>query len=65
MDWNAHLPARIGDLAASLANCARLKSVFCCCLDKRVKDDAEARIGGDSPFKLMTSLMVKASRRSC
>ena len=59
MNGIAHLPAGISDLAASLANCVQSQYVDWC-LDRGVKKDAEARNCGDSPFKLMTSLMMIA-----
>ena len=65
MHETAHLPAGICDLAASLANYARLESVCRLLFGLRGKKDAEARVCGDLPFKLMTSLMMKASGRTC
>lgn len=63
MDWIvAHLPTGISDLAASLADYARLESVCDSFLGRGVRKDAEARVGGDPPFKLMTSLIVKAGK---
>lgn len=38
MDWIAHLPAGVGDLTASLANCARLKSVHSLLFGQKDKD---------------------------
>lgn len=57
----AHLPARIGDLTASLTDCAR--DVVSICSGVSIEGHCRtqrARVCGDLPFKLMTSLMVKA-----
>ena len=57
----AHLPARISDLTASLADCARY--VVSICFGVLVEGHCRmqrARVCGDLPFKLMTSLMVQA-----
>ena len=62
LQCNAHLPTGIRDLATSLAHCARWMSV--CWLNGGVTEGAEARFM-DLPFKLMTSLMVKAIQLFC
>lgn len=57
----AHLPARISDLAAGLANCARtiISMVFGIQGWEVCRLIVKARSCGDTPFKLITSLMVK------
>ena len=58
----AYLPAGIGDLAASLANCMRVVvSMACTLLTEGHAGRYQGAYQGDSPFKLMISLMVKVT----